>query len=148
RRPDRRRPPRRLGPRGWRARDGHHPQRAERRGRRAGVHGDLDDRRAGGGAVSTPDIEVGTRLPGRTVHVDRERLRAYADASGDHNPIHQDEQVARSVGLPDVIAHGMWTMGAAIQVVSDWVGDPARVITYTTRFTNPVVVPAGTGADV
>lgn len=98
--------------------------------------------------MSTPEIEVGTRLPGRTVHVDRERLRAYADASGDHNPIHQDEQVARSVGLPDVIAHGMWTMGAAIQVVSDWVGDPARVVTYTTRFTNPVVVPAGTGADV
>jgi acyl dehydratase len=98
--------------------------------------------------VSTVEVEVGTRLPARTVHVDRERLRAYADASGDQNPIHQDEQVARAVGLPDVIAHGMWTMGAAVQVVSDWVGDPTRVVSYTTKFTNPVVVPAGTGADV
>jgi acyl dehydratase len=95
-----------------------------------------------------PHVEVGTELPGRTIHVDRARLRAYADASGDQNPIHQDEQVARSVGLPDVIAHGMWTMGAAVQVVCDWIGDPTRVVSCTTRFTKPVVVPADTGADV
>lgn len=95
-----------------------------------------------------PPVEVGTELPGRTIHVDRARLRAYADASGDQNPIHQDEQFARSVGLPDVIAHGMWTMGAAVQVVADWVGDPTRVVSCSTRFTKPVVVPADTGADV
>lgn len=97
---------------------------------------------------TVPEVQVGTELPPRTIHVDRERLRAYADASGDQNPIHQDEQVARSVGLPDVIAHGMWTMGAAVDVVSEWVGDPTRVVSCSTRFTKPVVVPADTGAQV
>jgi acyl dehydratase len=80
--------------------------------------------------------------------VDRARLVAYADASGDQNPIHQDEAFARSVGLPDVIAHGMWTMGAAVELVTDWVGDPGRVLSYSTRFTSPVVVPAEGGAQI
>lgn len=66
----------------------------------------------------------------------------YANASGDQNPIHQDEATALAVGLPGVIAHGMWTMGAAVGVVTDWAGDPGCVIEYRTRFTRPVPVPA------
>lgn len=93
-------------------------------------------------------VHVGQELPARVVHVDRERLVAYAEASGDDNPIHQDESFAHSVGLPDVIAHGMWTMGAAAELVSDWAGDPAAVVSYGTRFVNPVVVPAAGGADI
>ncbi|WP_153393366.1 MaoC family dehydratase [Ornithinicoccus halotolerans] len=99
-------------------------------------------------AVTAADLQAGTELPGRSVPVDRQRLLDYADASGDQNPIHQDEQVARRVGLPDVIAHGMWTMAAAVEVVTDWVGDPGRVVSYQTRFTQPVVVPADGGALV
>jgi len=71
----------------------------------------------------------------------RADLVAYANASGDQNPIHQDEAFAKSVGLPDVIAHGMLTMGRAIQVVTNWVGDPTAVIDYSVRMTRPVVVP-------
>lgn len=85
----------------------------------------------------------------RTVTVDRARLVAYADASGDQNPIHQDADVARSVGLPDVIAHGMWTMGAALELVTDYVGgDPGRVLSCQTRFTGMVVVPEGETVEV
>jgi acyl dehydratase len=93
------------------------------------------------------DVAVGTELPARTITVDRQVLIDYAAASGDANPIHQDEEFARSVGLPDVIAHGMWTMGVAIEVVTDWAGDPGRVVSCSTRFINPVVVPAG-GAEI
>lgn len=67
----------------------------------------------------------------------------YAGASGDLNPIHYDEGFARSVGLPGVIAHGMLTMGTAIEAVVDWIGDPAAVREYSTRFTKPVPVPSG-----
>lgn len=85
----------------------------------------------------------------RTVTVDRARLVAYADASGDQNPIHQDEEFARSVGLDDVIAHGMWTMGAALDVVTAYVGgDPGRVLSCATRFTGMVVVPEGRTVEV
>ncbi len=85
----------------------------------------------------------------RTVAVDRPRLVAYADASGDQNPIHQDEEFARSVGLQDVIAHGMWTMGAALDVVTAYVGgDPGRILSCSTRFTGMVVVPEGETVDV
>ena len=85
----------------------------------------------------------------RTVTVDRARLIHYANASGDQNPIHQDVDVARSVGLPDVIAHGMWTMGAALDVVTAYVGgDPGRVLSCTTRFTGMVVVPEGQLVEV
>ncbi|MEO7422052.1 MAG: MaoC family dehydratase [Ornithinibacter sp.] len=87
------------------------------------------------------DVSVGERIGPVVVPVTRETLRSYANASGDQNPIHQDEDFARSVGLPDVIAHGMWTMGAAGTVVADWAGDAGRVVQFGTRFTQPVVVP-------
>ncbi|MGL4176156.1 MAG: MaoC family dehydratase [Dermatophilaceae bacterium] len=93
------------------------------------------------------EVTVGDPLGPVAVPVTRETLRAYAAASGDHNPIHQDEAFARSVGLPDVIAHGMWTMGASGTVVADWAGDAGRVVEFGTRFTKPVVVPAG-GASI
>jgi acyl dehydratase len=64
------------------------------------------------------------------------------------NPIHREEEFAKSVGLPDVIAHGMLTMGRAIKVVTDWVGDPTAVVDYSVRMTRPVVVPAGPGVTV
>jgi len=97
---------------------------------------------------SVSDVHVGDELPKRTVHIDRATLVRYAGASLDRNPIHWDERFARSVGLPDVIAHGMFTMGAAVNVVSDWVGDAGRVVDYGVRFTRPVVVPWEDGADV
>ena len=87
-------------------------------------------------------LVVGQEVARATLHVDRARLVRYADASGDQNPIHQDESAALAVGLPGVIAHGMWTMGAAVQVVVDWVGDPGLLVGYGTRFTRPVPVPA------
>ncbi|MGN6635919.1 MAG: MaoC/PaaZ C-terminal domain-containing protein [Oryzihumus sp.] len=99
-------------------------------------------------ALSVGDVQAGQELPGRTVHITRATLVQYAGASLDRNPIHWDEHFATSVGLPDVIAHGMFTMGAAVNVVSDWVGDAGRVVDYGVRFTRPVVVPHDTGADV
>jgi acyl dehydratase len=98
--------------------------------------------------LSVSDVEVGQELPSRTIHVNRASLVQYAGASLDRNPIHWDERFARSVGLPDIIAQGMFTMGSAINVVSDWVGDAGRVVEYGVRFTKPVVVPYETGADV
>lgn len=89
---------------------------------------------------------VGDTIDGRTIAVSRETLVAYANASGDQNPIHQDESFARSVGLPDVIAHGMWTLGAVGSVVEAWAGDGGRVVEFGTRFTKPVVVPQSGGA--
>ncbi|SOC55833.1 MaoC/PaaZ C-terminal domain-containing protein [Ornithinimicrobium cerasi] len=85
----------------------------------------------------------------RTVVVDRARLVDYAAASGDQNPIHQDVAAAQAVGLPDVIAHGMWTMGAALDVVTSYVGgDPARILSCATKFTGMVVVPEGRTVEV
>jgi acyl dehydratase len=98
--------------------------------------------------LSIKDVEVGQELPSRTIHVNRASLVRYTGASLDRNPLHWDERFARSVGLPDVIAHGMFTMGSVINVVSDWVGDPGRVVDYGARFTKPVVVPYEGGADV
>jgi len=89
------------------------------------------------------EVSVGDVVGPVTVPVSRETLVAYANASGDQNPIHQDEAFARSVGLPDVIAHGMWTMGASATVVTDWAGDAGRVVEFGTRFIKPVVVPVG-----
>jgi acyl dehydratase len=86
---------------------------------------------------------VGDTFGPVTVPVARETLVAYAGASGDQNPIHQDEAFAKSVGLPDAIAHGMWTMGASGAVVEEWAGDGGRVVEFGTRFTKPVVVPQG-----
>ncbi|MFD5876006.1 MaoC family dehydratase [Streptomyces sp. NPDC060322] len=86
-------------------------------------------------------VEVGTELPARSFPVTRATLVQYAGASGDFNPIHWNEKFATEVGLPDVIAHGMFTMAEAIQVVTDWTGDPGAVVEYGVRFTKPVVVP-------
>lgn len=87
------------------------------------------------------DLAVGDVVGTRTIAVDRGRLVRYAGASGDFNPIHWNDAFARSVGLPGVIAHGMFTMGAAIALVEDWAGDPGAVLEYQTRFTRPVPVP-------
>ena len=87
------------------------------------------------------DVAVGDVVGTRTIEVDRARLVRYAGASGDFNPIHWNQRVAESVGLPGVIAHGMWTMGAAVGLVADWAGDPGAVVDYGVRFTRPVPVP-------
>jgi len=84
---------------------------------------------------------VGTALPSLSVRVTRADLVRYAGASGDFNPIHYSERSATQVGLPGVVAHGMLTMGTALRVVTDWIGDPAKVRSYGARFPNPVVVP-------
>lgn len=86
-------------------------------------------------------VSVGDKLPVRTFPVQRADLVRYAGASGDFNPIHWNQRVATSVGLPDVIAHGMLTMALAVRVVTDWAGDPGAVLDYAVRFTRPVVVP-------
>lgn len=91
--------------------------------------------------IAYGDIEVGTELPAQDFPVTRATLVQYAGASGDFNPIHWNEKFAKEVGLPDVIAHGMFTMAEAIRVVTDWTGDPAAVVEYGVRFTKPVVVP-------
>ncbi|MGY0059468.1 MaoC family dehydratase [Streptomyces sp. LZ34] len=91
--------------------------------------------------VSYDDVEVGTELPAQEFPVTRADLVRYAGASGDFNPIHWNEKFAKEVGLPDVIAHGMFTMAEAGRVVTDWAGDPAAVVEYGVRFTKPVVVP-------
>ncbi|WP_159941443.1 MULTISPECIES: MaoC family dehydratase [unclassified Nocardiopsis] len=87
------------------------------------------------------DVEVGAELPERTFPVRRLDLVRYAGASGDFNPIHWNERFAKSVGLPDVIAHGMFTMAEAARVLTDWAGDPGCVVDYSVRFSAPVVVP-------
>ncbi|MFE1784975.1 MaoC family dehydratase [Streptomyces sp. NPDC059506] len=101
--------------------------------------------------IAFDDVEVGTELPAQTFPVTRAALVRYAGASGDFNPIHWNERFARQVGLPDVIAHGMFTMAEAVRVVTDWTGDPGAVVEYGVRFTKPVVVPdddAGTAVEV
>ena len=87
------------------------------------------------------DLVVGQEVGRAELTVDRARLVRYAGASGDFNPIHWNERVATEVGLPGVIAHGMWTMGAAVTVVADWAQDPGAVVDYQVRFTRPVPVP-------
>jgi acyl dehydratase len=89
----------------------------------------------------------GSALEAKTFTITRADLVAYAEASGDHNPIHQDEEVARSVGLPGVIAHGMYTMALAARAVSEWFPG-AEVVSFGCKFTSPVVVPAEGGVDV
>ncbi|MCF3173580.1 MaoC family dehydratase [Streptomyces sioyaensis] len=91
--------------------------------------------------ISYDEVEIGTELPAQTFPVSRATLVRYAGASGDFNPIHWNEKFAKEVGLPDVIAHGMFTMAEAIRVVTDWAGDPGAVAEYGVRFTKPVVVP-------
>lgn len=87
------------------------------------------------------EVAVGEELPPQVVVLHRVDLIRYAGASGDFNIIHWNERVARSVGLPDVIAHGMLTMGVAGRFVTDWAGDPGALVEYGTKFTKPVPVP-------
>lgn len=91
--------------------------------------------------VKYADVEVGTEIPAQTYKIDRANLVMYAGASGDFNPIHWRESFAKSVGLPDVIAHGMYTMAQAGRFVTDWVGDPGAVVDFGVRFSSMVVVP-------
>ncbi|CAI9393281.1 MaoC/PaaZ C-terminal domain-containing protein [Microbacterium sp. T2.11-28] len=93
-------------------------------------------------------IEVGTVVAERTVHLTRESLVRYAGASGDFNPIHYRDDVAERVGLPGVLAHGMLTMGLAVETIVEWLGDSGRILEYGVRFTRPVVVDAEDGAEL
>jgi acyl dehydratase len=93
-------------------------------------------------------IEVGMTLPEKVFYIDRALLKAYADASGDQNPIHQNEEFALSVGLPNVISHGMLTMALAGKYVTEWAGGSANVREFSARFIKPVVVPAGEKVDL
>ena len=92
-------------------------------------------------------LAPGDVLASRTFTITRADLVAYAHASGDHNPIHQDEEVALSVGLPGVIAHGMYTLALVGTAVAEWTGS-AEVVDLGAKFTSPVVVPAEGGAEV
>lgn len=87
------------------------------------------------------EVEVGTALPELRLPLRRVDLVRYCGASGDFNVIHWNERVARAVGLPDVIAHGMLTMAEAGRLVTDWTGDPGAVLSYRVRFSRPVLVP-------
>ena len=101
--------------------------------------------------MSTPRIDeltVGDVIAEREFSLTRDSLVRYAGTSGDFNPIHYRDDVAASVGLPGVLAHGMLTMGFAVQPVVDWAGDPARVVDYAVKFTRPVVVDPQDGALV
>ena len=95
----------------------------------------------GNAKISLDDVAVGDTLPERTFPLHRVDLIRYAGAGGDFNVIHWNERVATSVGLPNVIAHGMLTMATAGRVVTDWCGDPGAVVQYGVRFTAPVPVP-------
>lgn len=101
--------------------------------------------------MTLPDLsilEVGAEVATRTVQLTRQDLVRYAGASGDLNPIHWNERFATEVGLPGVIAHGMLTMGVAVDVVTAWVGDPAAIVDYGVRFTRPVPVPDPGSAEL
>lgn len=87
------------------------------------------------------ELAVGQVVGERVAEFERSTLVRYAGASGDFNPIHWNDDFATSVGLEGVIAHGMLTMGTAVSVVEDWVGDQSRILDYQTRFTRPVLVP-------
>jgi acyl dehydratase len=92
--------------------------------------------------------EVGQVLEEKVFYLDRALLKQYADASGDQNPIHQNEEFALSVGLPNVIAHGMLTMALVGKYVTDFAGGSSNVLEYSARFTKPVIVPAGEKVDL
>ena len=91
--------------------------------------------------IAYDEVEVGDEVPAQTFAVRRVHLVMYAGASGDFNVIHWNERIATAVGLPNVIAHGMFTMAEACRVVTDWAGDPGAVVDYGVRFTRPVAVP-------
>lgn len=86
-------------------------------------------------------VAKGDVLPPLNIRVSRAQVVRYSGASTDFNPIHYSDRHAQAIGLPGVVAHGMWTMGATLRIVTDWCADPARVASYFVRFVNPVVVP-------
>lgn len=94
------------------------------------------------------NLTVGQDLPLRSFKITRDSLVRYAGASGDFNPIHYRDDFAQAVGLPGVLAHGMLTMGLAVQTVVDFVGDSGKILDYQVRFTKPVLVDANTGANI
>ena len=94
------------------------------------------------------NLTLGQELPPRQFKITRDSLVRYAGASGDFNPIHYRDDIAQAVGLPGVLAHGMLTMGLAVQTVVDFVGDSGKILDYQVRFTKPVLVDARTGATV
>jgi acyl dehydratase len=94
------------------------------------------------------ELTVGDVVAEAELQLSRESLVRYAGASGDFNAIHYRDDVAKSVGLPGVLAHGMLTMGLAVQPVVDWIGDPGRILDYQVRFTRPVLVDAVEGASI
>ena len=99
--------------------------------------------------ISYGQVAAGTELPPVSYPVTRLSLVKYCGASGDFNVIHWNERIARSVGLPDVIAHGMFTMAQAGRYVTDWAGDPGSLLEFGVRFSAPVVVPDDdTGATI
>jgi acyl dehydratase len=98
--------------------------------------------------INIAALEVGQEIGSRTFQLTRDSLVRYAGASGDFNPIHYRDDFAQSVGLPGVLAHGMLTMGVAVQVAADWVGDAGKIVDYGVRFTKPVLVDASEGATV
>jgi acyl dehydratase len=93
-------------------------------------------------------LTIGQELPTREFKITRDSLVRYAGASGDFNAIHYRDDVAQAVGLPGVLAHGMLTMGAAVQCVVDFLGDSGKVLDYQVRFTKPVLVDATKGATL
>jgi acyl dehydratase len=92
------------------------------------------------------ELTVGQVIAEKTFEITRDSLVRYAGASGDFNPIHYRDDIAQQVGLPGVLAHGMLTMGLSISPVVEWLGDAAKVIDYSVRFTKPVLVPANSAA--
>jgi meromycolic acid (3R)-3-hydroxyacyl-[acyl-carrier protein] dehydratase HadB len=90
--------------------------------------------------VRLEDVAVGDTLPERSTLVTREDVRAYAEASGDHNPLHHDETVARAAGFPAIVAHGMYTMGHLASAIVAWVGDEASLAAMRVQFRAPVFV--------
>ena len=96
--------------------------------------------------VTAASLEIGQVVAESEFVLSRDSLVRYAGASGDFNAIHYRDDIAQSVGLPGVLAHGMLTMGFAVQPVIDWIGDPGRILDYQVRFTRPVPVDAADGA--
>jgi len=86
------------------------------------------------------DLFIGYEIPGRAIHILQKQIRTYADASGDQNPLHQDDDFARAVGFPGIIAHGMLTMGELAHCLTDWLGDPAALVRLKVQFRAPVFV--------
>jgi acyl dehydratase len=100
------------------------------------------------GLAKLASATVGEQVCTASYRLTRDSLVRYAGASGDFNPIHYRDDIAQAVGLPGVLAHGMLTMGVAVQPVVDLVGGNDRILDYQVRFTKPVVVPAKGYAEI